>query len=196
MLTLAERQPRRQTVISQSRDNDRELIRACLAGHESAWHELVDRYGRLVYSIPQRLGLQASDADDVFQAVFLAVSRSLRNLQQTERLTSWIIRIAYRESWRVGRRVRRFQEMPALDPTAEATEDEMLQVERQHLLRQAMGRLRPKSRKLLDALYFGPSADYAQIARKLGYSIGSIGPLRARAFLELERELTVVGFDA
>jgi hypothetical protein len=45
---------------------DSELIQACLDGNESAWYELIDRYKRLIYSIPLRQGLSMTDADDVF----------------------------------------------------------------------------------------------------------------------------------
>ena len=86
-------------------ESDAALVRACLAGDEDAWEELVDRYGRLVYSIPRRLGLSAVDADDVFQNVFAALFRRLADLRDQSRLTSWLITTTYRECWRAGKQV-------------------------------------------------------------------------------------------
>ena len=37
--------------------NDRELVASCLSGDEQAWSELIDRYNRLIFSIPLKQGL-------------------------------------------------------------------------------------------------------------------------------------------
>ena len=86
--------------------DDPALVAACLAGDGRAWEAVVDRYGRLVYSIPRRAGLSEADADDVFQAVFVALLRALPGLRDQARLSSWLITTARRESWRVSARVR------------------------------------------------------------------------------------------
>ncbi|HYN88697.1 MAG TPA: sigma factor, partial [Ardenticatenaceae bacterium] len=70
--------------------SDPALIQACINGDQSGWNELVDRYGRLVYSIPQRYGLSATDADDVFQNVFTIVLRRLESLRDQTRLSAWL----------------------------------------------------------------------------------------------------------
>ena len=57
-----------------------ELLDACLNGEKTAWDELVEQYGRLVYSIARRTGLDDADTDDVFQSVFLTVMEKLRSL--------------------------------------------------------------------------------------------------------------------
>ena len=83
--------------------SDPRLIARCVDGDQAAWDDLVDRYGRLVYSIARRYGLDA-DADDVFQNVFSALFRSLDRLRDKGRLSSWLITTTHRECWRVGRR--------------------------------------------------------------------------------------------
>ncbi|MES4787530.1 MAG: sigma-70 family RNA polymerase sigma factor, partial [Nitrospiraceae bacterium] len=64
---------------------------------------MVERYGRLVYSIPLRYGLSPADADDVFQNVFTIVLRRLSSLRNQSSLTAWLITITQRESQRVGK---------------------------------------------------------------------------------------------
>ncbi|MER3408303.1 MAG: hypothetical protein C4292_06150, partial [Nitrososphaera sp.] len=83
--------------------SDTDLIQACLNKDENAWKELVERYGRLVYSIPLRYGLSPADADDVFQNVFTIVLRRLSSLRNQSSLTAWLITITQRESQRVGK---------------------------------------------------------------------------------------------
>ncbi len=78
--------------------SDHDLIQYCLDGNQSAWEELVERYARLVYSIPLRWGLTREDANDVFQNVFTIVLRQLERLRDRMTLLEWLITIAYRET--------------------------------------------------------------------------------------------------
>lgn len=176
---------------------DKALVEACLRGDASAWDELVERYGRLVYSIPRKLGLSDSDADDVFQVVFGIVLRRLETLRDVDRLSAWLIRTTYRESWRLGKRRRRERpdELPAgLSDDGEPTEEQTLALERQQLVRQALGQIDPRCRALLEALFFcADTPDYQAIAEKLNMKIGSIGPTRARCFQKLEALLRRAG---
>jgi hypothetical protein len=41
---------------------DRELVAACVSGDEQAWNELIDRYNRLIFSIPLKQGLDRDQA--------------------------------------------------------------------------------------------------------------------------------------
>ena len=77
--------------------NDAALVHACLAGDQRAWDELVERYGRLVYGIPRRMGFSAADADDVFQNVFAILLRYLSDLRDYTRLAAWLVTTTRRE---------------------------------------------------------------------------------------------------
>lgn len=177
--------------------DDATLIRQCLQGDEYAWDELVERYGRLVYSIPRRLGLPETDADDVFQVVFGIVLRKLESLREVERLSAWLIRVAYRESWRVSacRPTGRTPIEPGLADEDAPGPEQVEALERQHIVRQSLTELGGRCQELLEALFFEPqSPDYAEIAARLGMKIGSIGPTRARCFQKLEAILRKRGF--
>lgn len=176
------------------------LVRACLDGNSAAWETLVDRYSRLVYSIPLRLGLSATDADDVFQNVFLLLYRNLGQIRDQQRVVSWIITTTYRESWRLGKQragaatAELDERLPDRETPPDAT---VLRWEREQLVRQGMATLDERCRQLLTALFLtaAPPA-YDELAGQLRMPVGSIGPTRARCFKKLERALEQLGFDA
>lgn len=174
---------------------DGELIRGCLSGDASAWNALVERYGRLVYSIPRKLGFSPADSDDVFQTVMGIVYRRLAALRDESRLSAWIIRCTYRECWRWKRNAaagRPLDEGFASDgtPAAEAVERE----ETQHIVRQALTSVDERCRALLTALFLETAQQsYDEIAARLGMPVGSIGPTRARCFKKMEAVLRQLG---
>src|SRR5258708_38425842 len=48
---------------------DARLVSQCLKGNEDAWSALLEKYKRLIYSIPIKYGLSVDQATDVFQEV-------------------------------------------------------------------------------------------------------------------------------
>src|SRR3977135_2279972 len=72
---------------------DELLVQGCLRGHHEAWEELIDKYKRLIYSIPMRYGASSADAADVFQAVCIEVLHSLPQLKSAQSLRSWLITV-------------------------------------------------------------------------------------------------------
>ncbi|TWT40457.1 RNA polymerase sigma factor RpoE [Phycisphaerae bacterium RAS1] len=176
---------------------DRSLIQDCLRGDAAAWDRFVARYSRLVYSIPRKLGLTEADCDDVFQTVFGVVVRRLESLRDESRTAAWLVRTTYRESWRVAKRRRGGPaELPGeyADPQ-EPNEEEVLRLERQHLIRAGLAELEPRCRELLELLFFeAETPDYAEISRRTGIAVGGIGPTRARCFKKLETILGRHGF--
>lgn len=177
--------------------NDDDLVRSCLGGDESAWKELVDRYGRLVYSIPLRYGLTAVDADEVFQNVFIVVHRRLSTLRDYKLLAPWLITVAHRESQHYCKRLRNDPELDEAIP--DGTPPPLENVRRwelQYLVRHALGQLDDRCRELLTALFLEDTrASYAEIAKRFGIGPGSIGPTRARCFKKLEGILKAQDID-
>lgn len=176
---------------------DAQLIAACQAGEQAAWNELVDRFGRLVYSIPRRYGLSEADADDVFAGVWSIAFRRLPHLRDEGKLSSWLITTTHRESWRVGKN-RPGKTAADLDnqiaDVSSPSQEQVARWEQQHLVRRALAELGGKCEELLQALFLEPGeAQYDAIASRLGMSIGSIGPTRARCFKKLEVILNRLG---
>jgi RNA polymerase sigma factor (sigma-70 family) len=184
-------------VQSSSRESDPVLVSACLNGDETAWQKLVERYGSLVYSIPRRLGLSAADADDVFQNVFLVAFRRLSSLRKHDSLSAWLIKITHRECLHFLRRTPDYAELAEeiLDAAA-AMPDEVELWEKRVLVREALNRLDPRSRALLQALFFEVvTPSYVEIAERLGVALGAVGPTRARSLRKLETILTSMGLE-
>jgi RNA polymerase sigma factor (sigma-70 family) len=177
---------------------DPALIEACLRGDRAAWALLVERYSRLVWSIPRKYGLQATDAEDVHQTVFASLVHHLGELRDRERLSSWLITTATRECWRLRRsaqrrRVTQGDEGLEATPEVPLPETDLVDEERQ-LVREAMDRLNERCRELLQMLF--SSADephYPEVAEQLDMPIGSIGPTRARCLAKLEAILRTLG---
>ena len=178
--------------------SDPQLVQACLNGDQAAWKDLVSRYGRLVYSIPRRYGLSATDADDVFQNVFTIVFRRLGTLRNETRLAAWLITVTHRESMRLNRHLPDAAELDESTEDGHAPPLDQVQTwERQHFVRQALDRIGSPCRELLTALFLdSESSSYEKIAARLGIAIGGIGPTRARCFKKLEAILVALGFDS
>lgn len=176
--------------------DDSTLVEACLNGDPRAWQYLVERYGRLVYSIPRRYGLSDSDADDVHQSVFLQFHRNLSQLEDRSRVTAWLITTAHRESWRVGKRAGKYPQLDErIHDVSAPDEDELLRWERQHLIREGLKRLGGKCEALLSELFLAKSeVSYEDVAERLGIPVGSIGPTRARCMKKLEEILLQMGY--
>ncbi len=63
----------------------------------AAWEEFVTIYGRSVYRVARRMGLQSADADDLVQEVFASVAGAISDwLERTDRgrFRAWLFRIA------------------------------------------------------------------------------------------------------
>lgn len=177
--------------------DDPKLIKACLAGKQNAWDELVERYGRLIYSIPRKYGFCDADADDVYSSVFMILVRKLDTVRDQNRLAAWIIRTTHRECYRIGKKANRYKELDTLiEDVSEPAPQQVMQWEHQHLVREGLGQLGGKCQELLTAMFLEQAnPNYEAIAIRLGMKVGSIGPTRARCFMKLEKILIEMGLD-
>ncbi len=201
----AKRAPRRQPALPTRVDEEskptirdnQDLIQGCLDGDESAWKELVERYGRLVYSIPRRYGLSAADADDVFQNVFAIVLRSLHGLRNQTCLSAWLITITHRETRRLAKSAPLNAELDDTIPDdASPASDHVQRLELQQAVREALAEMNDCCKELLSSLLLDDAPSYQQLAERLGMAVGSIGPTRARCFKKLEAILRERGIEA
>lgn len=171
------------------------LVQACLEGNESAWNALIERYSRLIYSIPLRYGVPQALADEIFQETCLILLEKLDTLRDRARVSSWIITTTRRlcmQNWRQNKKLQTtpIEEDMDFDSGEETVEHSMLQLEQQHLVYEALLNMTERDQALLRALYFDvPPRPYAEIAESLSIPVGSIGPLRARGLKKLRREM-------
>jgi len=97
---------------------DEWLVQGCIQGDSRAWEELIDKYKRLIYSIPLKYGATSADAADVFQAVCIEVLHSLPQLKKVQSLRSWLITVTIRQSYRWKRKQSNHVELDAMEPEA------------------------------------------------------------------------------
>jgi RNA polymerase sigma factor (sigma-70 family) len=185
-------------------DDDAALVARCRAGDASAWTALVERYQRLVYAIVRRMGLDEHMAADVFQTVFARLLDQMPRIADPSRLQAWIVTTAKREGLLQRRNSLRNISMSAHDddghaapewdvadeaPIAEQALADLQQLAR---VRDALERLEPRCRDLLKLLFRDEDdlMSYDEIARRMGTSVGSIGPTRSRCLDKLRRLLT------
>lgn len=172
---------------------DRELLRLCRKGDARGWESLLDKYERLVFSIPLNYGLSREDAADIAQLTFSILIQSLDTLREDSRLGAWLATVARRHTWRILERNRRERPSESRDDDlaenaallGRESADPMERWELTEWLVQGLSLLGERCRELLLALYFDPEQlSYAEVANRLDMPIGSIGPTRARC-LEL-----------
>lgn len=172
---------------------DPDLIQACLDGQEEAWTALVERYSRLIYTIPLRFGMHKQVADEIFQETCLIMLEKLDTLQDRERLSSWIITVARRaciQRWRRNDRVQLVEIHETHSVSHTDLDVGMVQIEQQHIIERAMARLNPRCQELLTALFFDhPPKTYEEITEQMNIALGSIGPTRSRCLKKLREEI-------
>jgi RNA polymerase sigma factor (sigma-70 family) len=178
------------------------LLTACRDGDESSWEALVDRYQRLIYTIPRRAGLNQDQASEVFQEVFVTLLQKLDDIHDPDRLHAWLVTAARRKTWRLLSKERAWQSvesdadddgddgMDLLVDNNPLPDEVLLRLEEQHRVRTAVAELDERCQKLLTLLYYQTEPpSYAEIADTFGTSEGSVGPTRARCLKKLLRLL-------
>ena len=179
---------------------DDELVAGCVEGRAECWAALIDRYRRLIYSVPRRFGLHADHADEIFQRTCISLFDSLSGLRNIDRITGWISVTAANHARMMIRANRRRTDA---DPEwfdegiDEPPADELARVEEAALLRASLNRIDARCRRLLEVLYFDrESLGYDAISKRLGMPRGSIGPTRARCLDKLRRQLQESGWES
>jgi RNA polymerase sigma factor (sigma-70 family) len=180
--------------------SDPELIQACIEGDGAAWEVLVNRYKRLVYSIPFKWGLQREDAMEIFQAVWLDCFQELRLLRDVERLQAWLVRIAVRKCYRFKQKNKADPAMVEImenDQSADDPTGDLIQrLDQERLIRTAIEKLSPRCKQVIQALFFEePFPSYATIAGRLGLSPNSVGFTRDRCLERLGKLLQEIGYE-
>ena len=154
----------------------------------SVLHRLIARIG----AVARAHRLPAHHVDDVVQTTLLRLLEHRESIREPRALGAWLQTTARHESLRVlrdGARVR-----PVCpDDLEDGAEPSPLQPhvergERRTALLRAIDALPPRQRDLMLVLLAEPEPSYAEVARRLGMPIGSIGPTRARALERLRRD--------
>ena len=182
-------------------NDDADLVKRCRRGEQAAWDALVDRYQRLIYSIPRRAGLSEEQAADIFQDVFLTLVEKIDQIEQPDRIRSWMVTTAKFKTWGAVRGSKGFyspetdeemeNEMASLTDDSPLADDMLIEMEEQHLIRTALKQLEERCQKILSMIYLrDTAATYVEVAAAIGVGETSISPLRSRCLKKLEKVLS------
>lgn len=195
------------------------IVDACLRGDTSAWNELIRRYAKLVHSVPVRYGLTPMEVDDVGQEVFFILTQNLHQIEDPERLPSWLLTTAKRATWRMIQKRRRERPSDAgalsddseselgapgatdasnavLGTTAPSMHDLLEGWNQQEALALGLAQLDERCRDLLQLLFLDhQEPSYEDIGERLQMPTGSIGPTRNRCLRKLRTILENLGYS-
>jgi RNA polymerase sigma factor (sigma-70 family) len=160
------------------------LMRKAADGDPQAWEGLVDRYGRLIWSITRDFKLVESDAADVFQTTWMRLIEHIDRLEHPERVGAWLATTARNECLRniaARKRLVPVGEDYGLEQIAthqEPVDEALLAAERARTVREALKALPHHWQRLMELLM--AEQPYTVIADRLSLPVGSIGPTRGR----------------
>jgi RNA polymerase sigma factor (sigma-70 family) len=158
---------------------------------ESAFELLLWRHGAMVLNVCRRLVPREEDAEDAFQATFLALVKKARSIRHRESLAGWLYRVAYRAALAARARAKRIagHEKPAATilevPAAEAPAWDDLRP----ILDEEVGRLPERLRLPLILCYLEGQTN-EEAARQLGCPVGTVFSRLAKGRTILRNRLT------
>lgn len=164
-------------------------------GDPAAWNAIVDRFERLVHSVPSRSGLGPHDAADVTQATFAALINQFGAIREPDRLGFWLTTVARRLTWRLLEQRRReapvgelIEGLSDLDGSRASDHAERIALDAE--VYDAMNRLPASCREVITQLFFDRGEpSYAEISLRLDRPLGSIGPTRQRCLDRLRETI-------
>jgi len=169
-----------------------DLVMRAATGDKQAWDALVERYAPLVWSICCRYRLDAAEAQDAGQSVWLHLVEQLGNLRGPDALPRWLAATTRLECARVLRvahgapaAVLALDAEDICDDHTEIAEQQLLAAERHIALRQAFTSLPPRCQQLITLIIHDPPMPSAQISATLGVTVGSIGSMRSHCLHQL-----------
>ncbi|MBI5379201.1 MAG: sigma-70 family RNA polymerase sigma factor [Nitrospirae bacterium] len=159
-------------------NEDFELIDRFLAGDQTAFDKLVERYKRQTYQLAYRLTANHDDAAELSQEAFVRAFQGLRHFKKEAGFPTWLYRITYNLCLNHLKRNRKQREVPMEEmPPMEAGQPGPLRLlergERSRKVREAIRRLPLKQRTTL-ILRVHHNLSHKEIAEVLRCSVGTV----------------------
>ena len=138
-------------------------------------------YQDMVFSTAMRLLANQAEAEDVTQEVFLKAYQKLRSLQDADRFSYWLFRIAHNEAFSLVRKSRPEEEWTGQGDGPEWSR-RMAPVEVSLAVEAALGRLSPEQREAV-VLKVYQGFKFEEIGEILGTPVSTI---KSRLYTGLE----------
>lgn len=173
-----------------------DALRGAREGSPHALDDVIIELSPMLWRVARSAGLDKPTAEDVVQATWLALLKSLPTLEKPAALPAWLAKTAKRESWKVSKSRGKEQatdrewdgiiaDQPDLD---DDVADRMGLAPRYRTLWKAIGELPEKCRGLVQVIAYTDRPSLEQVSKALGMPRGAIGPNRGRCLAKL-REL-------
>jgi len=175
-------------------DADSELIKRLQGRDAQAMAVLYDRYGRLAYSLILRVVRDEGIAEDLLQETFLRVWNRAQAFDTDKgALGPWLLAVArnraidYLRS--AGARMSRALELDETENPAMFTdfEKQLLNADRIRRVKDAMERLSPNQRTVIELAYF-EGLSQSEMAERMGQPLGTVKAWARAALKNLRDE--------
>jgi RNA polymerase sigma factor (sigma-70 family) len=178
--------------------SDERLLRECLDGNQEAWSALIDKYRKLIYSIPVKWSLPHEEANDIFQAVCVDLYSELGRLREPLALPKWLIQTTLHKCAKYRRQQMHFSDADVSEdvgPSTPGADAIVEEVQQEQMLRDSIAGVAGRCAEMIRMLFFEfPARPYAEIAQELGLATGSIGFIRGRCLERLKKQLLSRGW--
>ena len=143
---------------------------------EAAFEVLVWRHGPLVLSMCRRVLRHEQDAEDSFQATFLALARKASSIGKRQALASWLYTVAFRIALQAkrGRQKRCTRDRITAGPPTNGLVNEIIARDVANRVDEEVNRLSERYRVPIILCYF-EGKTYEEAARILGCPRGTVG---------------------
>jgi len=176
---------------------DYKLVQQAVSGDERAYAELMERYKDAIYYMLLKMINNKSDAEDLTIEAFGKAFKNLEQYTPNYAFSTWLFKIATNNCIDFIRKKK--ANMVSLDQSNDDQEntftaplqadgldpeEDMIKHQRKSLMREVVGKLKPRYRTLVELRYF-KEYSYEEIANELDLPIGTVKAqlFRARELL-------------
>lgn len=159
---------------------ERTIVLLAIAGDDNAFRELVLRHQSRVRSFLRRVCGNATQADDLAQAVFLKAWRNIQTVRNPDTFAAWLKRIALHAAIDARRKAGPTTEPLEGDDVLAAASTGAASADARLDLEAALARLSFPARTCV-LLFHGEGMSHAEISAETGLPIGTVKSHIARA---------------
>ena len=175
--------------------DDKHIIKQVQKGDVALYAVLVDKYKHMVFTLAMQIVKNEADAEEVAQDAFFKAYKSLGNFEGRSSFSTWIYRIAYRESISKLRKRRdkeiNFEnesENPKYNPASDKEDQQLEEDDRSRYLKMALARLKSEEATIL-TLYYFEEKKVAEIAKITELTVSNVKVILHRGRQNLLSEL-------
>ena len=175
---------------------DYKLVKMAIKGDESAYAELMERYKDAIYYMLLKMVNNVNDAEDLTIEAFGKAFKNIDQYTPNYAFSTWLFKIATNNCIDFIRKKK--ANIVSIDQTEEENditppplqsstldpEEDMIKSQKVDLMRNVVGKLKPRYRNLIELRYF-KEYSYEEISQELNLPLGTVKAqlFRARELL-------------